>query len=108
MPKKTSKENMTGTKIAELPNDSDVEVDTKELALLNSILNVDKKSPEQYHSTIKYVMTATGIFIVLSLPFIDRLFELALPIARSWLILLACKTILFFVLFYIVFHIMKK
>jgi len=90
-----------GTKLTDLPDDSDDEIDSQELAVLNSILNVNKKSPEEYNK-LKYVMYATGIFLILSLPFTDRILELALPIANSWLILVGLKTVLFFIVFYIV------
>ena len=96
-----------GTKLADLPDDSDDEIDSQELAVLNSILNVKKTSPEEYNS-LKYIMFATGIFFVLSLPFTDRILELALPIANSWLILVGLKTIVFFVTFYIVFYMNKQ
>ncbi len=96
-----------GTKLADLSDDSDDETDSKELAVLNSILNVRKKSPEEYNS-LKYVMFATGIFLVLSLPFTDRIFELALPMANSWLILVGLKTVIFFIAFYIVFYMNKQ
>ena len=96
-----------GTKLADLPDDSDDEIDSQELAVLNSILNVKKTSPEEYNS-LKYIMFATGIFFVLSLPFTDRILELALPIANSWLILVGLKTIVFFIAFYIVFYMNKQ
>lgn len=96
-----------GTKLADLPDDSDEEIDSDELAVLNSILNVKRDSPKEYN-TIKYVMFATGIFIVLSLPFTDRILELALPIANSWLILIGLKTIIFFIAFYIVVYMNKN
>lgn len=96
-----------GTKLADLPDDSDDEIDSKELAVLNSILNVNKKSPDEYNS-LKYVMFATGIFLILSLPFTDRILELALPMANSWLILVGLKTIIFFIVYYIVFYMNKQ
>jgi len=97
-----------GTKLEDLPDDSDSEeeIDSKELAVLNSILNVKKKNPEEYNN-LKYVMFATFIFLLLSLPFTDRILELALPIANSWLILVGLKTVLFFIIYYIVFYMNK-
>lgn len=96
-----------GTKLADLPEaGDDDEIDSRELAVLNSILNVKKHSPEEYNS-LKYVMFATAIFMVLSLPFTDRILELALPLAQSWLILVGLKTVIFFIAFYIVFYINK-
>ena len=96
-----------GTKLADLPEESDDEIDSKELAVLNSILNVKKQSPEEYNS-LKYVMFATGIFLVLSLPFTDRILELALPMANSWLILVGLKTVVFFIVYYVVFYMNKQ
>lgn len=96
-----------GTKLDDLPDDSDSDIDSKELSVLNSILNVKQKSPKEYN-TLKYVMFATGIFMLLSLPFTDRILELALPMAQSWLILVGLKTVIFFIVFYIVFYINKR
>jgi len=103
MPKK-----IKGAKLDELPEDSDddEDIDSKELSILNSILKSKEKSPEEYN-TIKYVMYASGIFALLSLPFTDRILELALPITNSWLILVGLKTIIFFIMFYILFFINK-
>ena len=95
------------TKLSDIPDDSDEEIDSKELAVLNSILKVKKKNP-QASDTLKYVLYATAIFLFLSLPFTDRVIELALPIANSWLILIGMKTIVFFILFYIVVYMNKK
>lgn len=97
-----------GTKLQDLPEDSDNEedIDSKELAVLNSILNVKKKNPEEYNK-LKYVMFASGLFLLLSLPFTDRILELALPMAHSWLILVGLKTVIFFIAYYIVFYMNK-
>lgn len=96
-----------GTKLKELPDESDEETDSQGLAVLNKILNVQKESPEEY-STVKLVFYATGIFLLLSLPFTDRLFELAMPVAGSWLVLLGLKTIIFFICLYITIHFTKQ
>jgi len=98
-----------GTKLQDLPedsNDDEEDIDSKELAILNSILNVKKKNPEEYNN-LKYVMFATFIFLVMSLPFTDRILELALPMANSWLILVGLKSIIFFIIYYIIFYINK-
>ena len=100
------RKNKGDIKLQDLPYDSDEETDSRELALLNNILSINKRSPEEYN-TLKYVLFATGIFIVLSLPFTDRILELAIPVTQSWLILLGLKTILFFILYYIVFYVNK-
>lgn len=93
-----------GTKLEDLPEESDTEdIDSKELAVLNSILNVKKKNPEEYNK-LKYVMFASGLFLLLSLPFTDRILELALPMANSWLILVGLKTVIFFIAYYIIFY----
>lgn len=99
-----------GMKLEDIDDDDDSdteEIDSKELSVLNNILNVKQKSPKEY-STLKYVLYGTAIFFVLSLPFLDRVFELALPLANSWLILLGLKTIIFFIVFYIVFYMNTK
>lgn len=84
-------------------SDSDTEIDSSSMQTLNNILNVKSKSPETY-STLKYVLYATAIFVILSLPFTDRLLELSVPLASSWLILLGLKTVIFFILYYILFY----
>ena len=96
-----------GTKLQDISDDSDAEIDSEELAVLNSILSIKKNSPQEYN-TLKYVMYATGIFMIMSLPFVDRILELAMPMANSWLILVGLKTVIFFILFYIVFYINKS
>lgn len=96
-----------GTKLVDIPEDSDEEIDSNELAILNTILNVKKRSPEEYES-LKYVMYATGLFMLLSLPFTDRILELALPMANSWLILVGLKTIIFFLTYYVIYYISHK
>lgn len=103
------KVNAGGMKLEDIEDDDsdNEEIDSKELAVLNNILNVKQKSPKEY-STLKYVLYATAIFFLLSLPFLDRVFELAVPLANSWLILLGLKTIIFFIVFYIVFYMNAK
>lgn len=98
------KNNDNGTKLEDLSDDSDNEdVDINQLEILNNILNIKNKNPKEYN-TIKFVLFATALFIVLSLPFTDRLLELAIPAASSWLILICMKTILFFVGYYIIVY----
>ena len=101
------KKSRDSTKLADMSDDSDEEIDSKELSTLNTILNVKKKSPEEY-DTLRYVMYASGIFLLLSLPFTDRILELSLPMANSWLILVGLKTIIFFIVFYIIFYMNKQ
>ena len=93
-----------GTKLQDLPDDSDTDIESHELAVLNGILNIKKNSPEEYN-TLKYVLFATFIFFIMSLPFTDRILELALPIANSWLILVGLKTVIFFIVYYVVFYV---
>ncbi len=89
-------------KIDDLP-ESDTEIDSRELQVLNTILNVKSEDPQEY-SRLRFVFYATAIFFLLSLPFTDRIIELATPSATSWLILLAIKVIIFFMLYYIVVY----
>ena len=90
-----------GKKLADIPEDSDEEIDSKELEVLNTILSVKKKAPDEYNN-IKTIFYATAIFAILSLPFTDRILELALPMANSWLVLVGLKTVIFFILYYTV------
>ena len=95
-----------GSYIDDLPDtdtDNDA-IDSKELTILNNILNIKNTNPEEYNK-IKYILYATAIFMVLSLPFSDRILELALPMANSWLILVGLKTVIFFLAFYIICYV---
>jgi hypothetical protein len=105
MVKKKNNKNIEN--LEDIPDDSEQEIDSKELSILNNILNVKNNSPQEYN-TLKYVIYATIIFIILSLPFVDRIFELAVPITQSWLILVGFKTVIFFIMYYIIFYINKN
>lgn len=98
-----------GMKIEDLPDDdTDEEIDSEQLRTLNNILNVKEVNPEEYNK-LKFIMFASGIFFVLSLPFTERLLELALPAAgSSWLVLLGLKTVLFFIIYYVVFYMQRS
>jgi len=98
---KRSKDNGS-TKIENLEVD-DVEPEEDELDILESLLDIPHTNPAEY-SKLKYVFFATAIFALLSLPFTERIIELATPIANSWLILLIIKTMMFFILYYIVVY----
>ena len=92
----------SSSKIVDLPEDSDDEdVNPADLEVLNGILDVKNKSPQEYNNTWKYVFYATALFAALSLPFTDRILELAVPGAGSWLILWGIKIVAFFLLFYV-------
>lgn len=103
MPKRkgATKKSMS-TKIEDLPY-SDEQPDTNELEILSSILDIHETDPVQYNR-LKFVFYATAIFVFLSLPFTERVIELAAPLATSWLVLLVLKTIIFFILYYIVVY----
>lgn len=75
-------------------------VDSQELSILNEIFKTNTKSPK-YTGSLKYVFYASTLFLILSLPFTDRIIELAFPLSNSWLILVSVKTIAFFIAFYI-------
>lgn len=72
----------------------------QELSILNDIFKTDPKSVK-YSGSLKYVFYAAALFFVLSLPFTDRVIELAFPLSTSWLILVITKTIAFFIAYYI-------
>ena len=91
--------------IEDLP-DSDSDIDSRELAVLNGILNINKDNTE--YSRLQLTMYATMIFALLSLPFTDRIIELAAPIASSWLILVGIKIVIFFMLFYIIVYSIRE
>ena len=93
-------------RLDDIPDTSDEEIEPKELAVLNSILVMKKNAPEKWEK-LKHVVYATMIFAVLSLPFTDRVFELAIPMASSWLILWGLKIMVFFAFLYLVSCVMK-
>ena len=92
---------MPSTKLNDLDTSEDIE--PSDIAVLNSILDVKNRNSSQYE-TLKYVMFATALFVILSLPFTDRLIELAFPMASSWLILVGMKAVLFFIIYYIIYY----
>jgi hypothetical protein len=98
------KKNVEATKLSDI--DTDDSENSDETNILASILNTKRTNPKEY-STLKFVMFATAIFAVLSLPFTDKLLELSLPLAQSWLVLLGLKSVIFFLLFYVVFYMNK-
>ena len=104
MGRKKSKTN--GTKIDDLPDDSDNVADSSELEMMKHILETTK-DPHVFDE-FKSVFYATALFFLLGMPMTDRVLELALPITESWLILLAIKTVVFFVIFYILYMINKN
>lgn len=101
MGRKLGKRNSGSTKLENL--DSDIETPEHELEILESLLDVKTTNPEVYDK-LKYVLFAAAIFALISLPFTERIIELANPAANSWLVLLIIKTMMFFVLYYIVVY----
>jgi len=91
------------TKLVDISEDEEESIESRELALLHNILNTKTTNPKEYAS-FKHVLYATAIFAVLSLPFTDRLIELALPLTKSWLFLVGIKTIIFFVVFCTIYY----
>jgi len=87
--------------------DTDDSPSENDLTMLNEILKTSAKNPVKYAS-LKYVFYATALFFVLSLPFTDRIIELAFPMACSWLILIGFKAVAFFVAYYLVSHVSLK
>jgi len=97
------KKKKTDTKLIDISEDEEESIESRELALLHNILNTKTTNPKEYAS-FKHVLYATAIFTVLSLPFTDRLIELALPLTKSWLFLVGIKTIIFFVTFCTIYY----
>lgn len=101
MPKRKGNTKRTSSsKIEDLPY-SDEAPDSNELEVLSSLLDIHETDPQEYNR-LRFVFYATALYALLTLPFVDRIIELSSPIANSWLILLIIKTIMFFILFYIV------
>jgi glucan phosphoethanolaminetransferase (alkaline phosphatase superfamily) len=94
-------------KLDDLPLESDDEAQASDLEVLNTILTTNKKNPQEY-ATLKFVLYATMIFALFSMPITDRVLQLAVPMANSWLVLLGLKTIVFFVIYYIIFYVNKQ
>lgn len=92
------------TLIEDIPDlQEDPVIESEGLQVLTNILDIKSKDPIEYKK-FRYVLFATAIFTILSLPFTDRLIELSVPNAGSWLILLGIKVVLYFILFYILFY----
>jgi hypothetical protein len=93
-----------GLKLSEIPDskdDSDAEdIDSQEVAIMNEIFKTDARSSK--YNTMRYIFYATALFIILSIPFTDRIIELAFPMAQSWLVLVGAKSIAFFLAYYVI------
>lgn len=81
-------------------DDDDESIESSEVAIMNEIFKTDARSSK--YNIMRYVFYATGLFILLGLPFTDRIIELAFPMAQSWLVLLGAKSIAFFIAFYVI------
>lgn len=82
-------------------DDSDAdEIDSQEIAVMNEVFKTDARSSK--NNSMRYIFYATGLFILLSLPFTDRIIELAFPMAQSWLVLVGAKSIAFFLAYYVI------
>lgn len=118
MGRRKTKKPSASISLESISDDSDISSDTddynerksiqqQELSILNDIFKTDTKSAK-YNGVLKYVLYASVLFLVLSLPFTDRIIELAFPLSASWLILVSVKTIAFFIAFYILMSTSSK
>jgi hypothetical protein len=98
---------MKSININDISVDDAARADPKDLELLNEILTLQELDPVEYNY-IKYVLIATCVFFILSLPVTDTIVSLAFPPANSWLILLLLKTVTFFILFYILYYLTRS
>lgn len=87
--------------------DADTNIDNNQLNALQQILKVSENNPSEWNR-LKFVFYATILFAILSLPFIDKIYQLIFSNSSSWLILIAMKIITFFVLYYIIVYLNKK
>lgn len=76
--------------------------DIKNEALINAILPEEHKSKYQKDRRFMFSLYATGVFFLLNIPFLDNLIKSAFPMTESWLVLLAIKTLTFFVILYFI------
>jgi hypothetical protein len=87
------------TNIQDIPYDDEI-IDDETETVINSLfsqINTDGLTP------FKITLYSTILFSVLSTPFIDRLLQLVIPTTEiGWVILLTAKTVIFFVLMYLI------
>ena len=61
------------TKLSDIPDESsDDEPEMYDNHILDSLINCKNNNPEEYENFIKYIIYATILFCILSLPFIDK------------------------------------
>ena len=109
--KKKNTETKENISLDELDNisdeESEIDIDNNQLNALQQILQVSEKNPTEWNR-LKFVFYATILFAILSLPFIDKIYQLIFSNSSSWLILISMKIITFFVLYYIIVYLNKK
>ena len=103
MGKSSKSKNKKYVKVEDIP-ENDEELSESENELMNSVFSIKNTNPKEYNGRFKYVLFASIAFIVLSLPVLDRLIEMAVPLANSWPILLGIKSVLFFCTFYLIWY----
>lgn len=102
------KENISLDELEEASDEeSEIDVDNNQLNALQEILKVSEKNPSEWNR-LKFVFFATILFGILSLPVIDKIYQLIFSNSSSWLILISMKIITFFVLYYIIVYLNKK
>jgi len=95
----TDDDSSSSTNSMETPQSID---DIKNEALINAILPEEEKNKYQKDRRFMFSIYATGVFFLLNIPFLDNLIKSAFPMTESWLVLLAIKTLTFFVILYFI------
>lgn len=96
-------------KLTDIPDDSsDEETETYDNNILDNIIKVKKENSEEYNNFLIYIIYATIIFAILSLPIFDQILKYAIPPAQSWLILVGIKTVIFFMIYYIIYNLKRQ
>ena len=75
---------------------------TRDIALAHTLVSNKTRKEIKRDETKLSVLYSTGIFLLLSIPITDTLIKTGFPLADSWLILLGIKTVVFFLLVYLI------
>lgn len=89
-------------KLKDLPTDEEGNASPKEAQILNTLFKKKEEVGSEMYSEFKEVAVASLIFAILSLPFVGGLIQSVCPSAGNMFVLLIVKTIVFFILYYIV------
>lgn len=80
----------------------------KDIALVSAILPKEEREKRQKDKSFMFMIYISGVYFVLNLPWVDTLIQSAFPMTESWLILGGVKTIVFFMIIFVIRMLMKN